>query len=108
MVRNFEEHINCAFEYIGNKQNKNIGMRLDLVLKQTGLIKRRVIAKELAENGKVLINERVGKPSSEVKKDDVITISFGQKKINVKIDFVTKGRKEIPISLVLEEGYNND
>lgn len=83
-------------------------MRLDLVLKQTGLIKRRVIAKELAENGKVLINGRVGKPSSEVRIDDVLTISFGQKKINVRIDFVRKGKKEVPISLVLDEGYNND
>ena len=83
-------------------------MRLDLVLKQTGLIKRRVIAKELAEHGKVLINGRVGKPSSEVKIDDVLTISFGQKKINVRIDFVRKGKKEVPISLVLDEGYNND
>lgn len=83
-------------------------MRLDLVLKQTGLIKRRVIAKELAENGKVLINDRVAKPSSEVKIGDILTISFGQKKINVKIDFVVKGRKEVPISLVLNEGYKDD
>lgn len=83
-------------------------MRLDLVLKQTGLIKRRVIAKELAENGKVLINGRVGKPSSEIKKDDVLTISFGQKKIDVRIDFVVKGRRELPISLVLNEGYKDD
>lgn len=83
-------------------------MRLDLVLKQTGLIKRRVIAKELAENGKVLINDRVGKPSSEVKKGDILTISFGQKKISVQIDFVVKGRKEWPLSLVLNEGYKND
>lgn len=83
-------------------------MRLDLVLKQTGLIKRRVIAKELAENGKVLINDRVAKPSSEVKIGDILTISFGQKKINVQIDFVVKGHKEVPISLVLNEGYKDD
>ena len=36
-------------------------MRLDLVLKQSGLIKRRTVAKELAERGRILINDR--KPS---------------------------------------------
>ena len=83
-------------------------MRLDLVLKQSGLIKRRIIAKELAENGKVLINDRIGKPSSEVKKDDILTIQFGQRKLEVKVDFVQKGRKELPITLVINEGYKND
>lgn len=83
-------------------------MRLDLVLKQTGLIKRRVIAKELAENGKVSINDKIAKPSSEVRSGDILTISFGQKSVNVKIDFVAKGRKIIPISLVLNEGYLDD
>ena len=37
-------------------------MRLDHVLKQSGLIKRRTVAKELAERGRILINDRVAKP----------------------------------------------
>ena len=49
-------------------------MRLDLVLKQSGLIKRRTVAKELAERGRILINDRVAKPSSEVKAGDVVNI----------------------------------
>ena len=80
-------------------------MRLDLVLKQTGLIKRRTVAKEFSENGKVMINNRVAKPSSDVKIGDVLELSFGQKKFVVKIDFVKKGKKEIPIYTQLNEGY---
>ena len=82
-------------------------MRLDLVLKQTGLIKRRTIAKEFSENGKVMINDRVAKPSSDVKIGDVLILSFGQKKLSVKIDFVRKGKKEIPIYTPLNEGYED-
>ena len=47
-------------------------MRLDLVLKLSGLIKRRTIAKELADRGRILINERTAKPSSEVKEGDIL------------------------------------
>ena len=49
-------------------------MRLDLLLKQTGLIKRRTIAKELVDLGRVLINDKVAKPSSEVKENDNLTL----------------------------------
>ena len=80
-------------------------MRLDLVLKQSGLIKRRTIAKEFSENGKVLINnEKIGKPSSEIKSGDVLLLSFGPKKVLVQIDFVKKGKKEVPIFVVINEG----
>ena len=41
-------------------------MRLDLVLKQSHIIKRRTIAKELCDAGKISINGKVSKPSAEV------------------------------------------
>ena len=47
-------------------------MRLDLVLKLSGLIKRRTVAKELADRGRILINGKAGKPSSEVKEGDIL------------------------------------
>ena len=47
-------------------------MRLDLVLKQSGLIKRRTVAKELADRGRISINDKVSKPSSEVKEGDIL------------------------------------
>ena len=71
-------------------------MRLDLVLKLSGIIKRRTIAKALAENGKIQINGKVAKPSSEVKEGDHLLLFLGQKEIEVVINFVQKGKKEIP------------
>ena len=71
-------------------------MRLDLVLKQSRLIKRRTIAKELCDAGKIFINQKVGKPSSEVHEGDVLTLKLGAKTLNVKITYVIQGKREIP------------
>ncbi len=71
-------------------------MRLDLLLKQTGLIKRRTIAKELVDLGKVLINDKVSKPSSEVKEGDILTLKLGNRVIKVKITYSQVGRRVLP------------
>ena len=71
-------------------------MRLDLLLKQTGLIKRRTIAKELVDLGKVLINDKTAKPSSEVKENDVLTLKLGNRILKVIINYVQQGRRIIP------------
>jgi ribosomal 50S subunit-recycling heat shock protein len=55
-------------------------MRLDKFLKVSRIIKRRTIAKDFADSERVLINGRVAKPSSEVKKGDTITLQIGSKK----------------------------
>lgn len=55
-------------------------MRLDKFLKVSRIIKRRTVAKDFAHSERVLINGRVGKPSSEVKKGDTITLQIGNKK----------------------------
>lgn len=60
-------------------------MRLDKFLKVSRIFKRRTIAKEVSKNGRVNINGRVAKPGTEIKVDDVLTISFGQKTIVVKV-----------------------
>lgn len=52
-------------------------MRLDKFLKVARLIKRRTIAKELADKGRIQCGEAIAKPSTEVKIGDVITIKFG-------------------------------
>lgn len=80
-------------------------MRLDLVLKLSRIIKRRTIAKELCDAGKISINGKVSKPSSEVKEGDVLTLRLGQKVSNVKITFTQQGKKEIP---TFEELKDND
>lgn len=72
-------------------------MRLDLVLKLSGLIKRRTVAKELAERGKILINDRVAKPSSEVKDGDHLELRLGNRILLVEITFELRYKKEFPV-----------
>ena len=54
-------------------------MRVDKFLKLSRLIKRRTLAKEVAENERVLVNDKVVKPSKEIHLGDKITIEFGNK-----------------------------
>lgn len=72
-------------------------MRLDLVLKLSGLIKRRTVAKELAERGHILINNRTAKPSSEVKNNDILELHLGNRTLLVEITFVEKFKREFPV-----------
>lgn len=60
-------------------------MRVDKFLKVSRLIKRRTIAKEVAEKDRILINKKIAKPSSEVKVGDLITIGFGNKLVTIKV-----------------------
>lgn len=64
-----------------NRQSVNRGfdMRLDKFLKVSRLIKRRTLAKEVADQGRISINGQVAKASSDVKVADELTIRFGQK-----------------------------
>ena len=54
-------------------------MRLDKFLKISRVIKRRTVANEAADNGRVMINGKVAKPSCEVKVGDIVEIKFGDK-----------------------------
>ena len=54
-------------------------MRLDKFLKVANIIKRRTVANEVADNGRVLVNGKQAKPSYEVKVGDKIVIRFGNK-----------------------------
>lgn len=62
-------------------------MRLDKYLKVSRLIKRRTVANEACDAGRVLLNDKVARASAEVKAGDVITIQFGNK--DVKVDVLT-------------------
>jgi ribosomal 50S subunit-recycling heat shock protein len=61
-------------------------MRLDKFLKVSRLIKRRTVAKEIADQGRIDINGKVAKSSSDVKTVDVLTIRFGNKTSEIQID----------------------
>lgn len=54
-------------------------MRLDKFLKVSRVIKRRTVANEAADNGRVAVNGKVVKPSYEVKIGDIVEIKFGDK-----------------------------
>ena len=60
-------------------------MRIDKYLKVSRLIKRRTIAKEICDGGKVTINNRPAKASSEVKAGDRLEIGFGQRQLIAEV-----------------------
>lgn len=70
-------------------------MRLDKYLKVSRIIKRRTVAKEACESGRVAINGKVAKPSSEIREEDIIEISFANRSIKAKVTNITEHvRKE--------------
>ena len=70
-------------------------MRLDKFLKVSRLIKRRTIANEACDAGRVLVNDKVAKASVTVKQGDVIEIQFGTKAVKVEVlDVQETSRKE--------------
>ena len=60
-------------------------MRLDKFLKVTRLIKRRTVANEACDAGRVLINDKPAKASANVKAGDILTIQFGNKDVKVEV-----------------------
>ena len=60
-------------------------MRLDKYLQVNRLIKRRTLANEVADAGRVLVNDKPAKASYAVKVGDVIDITFGNKPIKVRV-----------------------
>jgi len=60
-------------------------MRLDKFLKISRIIKRRTVAKDFAENDRVMVNGRIAKPSTEVKTGDVITLRVGARETSYQI-----------------------
>lgn len=60
-------------------------MRVDKYLKVSRIIKRRTVANEACDAGRVLINGKVVKASAEVKIGDVIEIQFGQRTVKVEV-----------------------
>lgn len=60
-------------------------MRLDKFLKVSRIIKRRTVANEACSSGHVTINDKVAKPSTDVKPGDIIAIRFGEKLFKAEI-----------------------
>lgn len=69
-------------------------MRLDKYLKVSRLIKRRTVANEACDAGRVLLNEKVARASANVKPGDVIEIQFGNKTTKVEVISVEETYKK--------------
>lgn len=60
-------------------------MRIDKYLKVSRLIKRRTVATEACNSGRITVNDKVAKASTDVKEGDVIVIGFGEKQTKVRV-----------------------
>ena len=60
-------------------------MRLDKFLKVSRLIKRRTVANEVSDMGRVLVNGNSAKPSKQLKEGDIITIEYANRNVVVKV-----------------------
>ncbi len=65
-------------------------MRIDKFLKVTKIIKRRTVANEAADNGRISVNGRVVKPSYEIKIGDIVEIKFGNTVSKFKVKAIPK------------------
>jgi ribosomal 50S subunit-recycling heat shock protein len=69
-------------------------MRLDKYLKVSRLIKRRTVANEACDAGRVSINGKIAKASTEIKKEDIIEIRFGDKTVKVQVTEILESTKK--------------
>ena len=77
-------------------------MRLDKYLKVSRLIKRRTLAKEASEADRVLVNGKPAKPSKDINIDDIITIVFGKRIVEVKVTRLIESTKKEDALLMYE------
>lgn len=78
-------------------------MRLDKYLKVSRLIKRRTIANEACDAGRIIVNGNVAKASLNVKEGDEIEIHFGTRQVKVKVTSVQETVKKDEAKDMYEE-----
>ena len=77
-------------------------MRIDKYLKVSRVIKRRTIAKDILDLGFVKINDKVEKPSTEVKENDIIELTLGERRLSVKVLGLSEQTKKKDASSLFE------
>lgn len=77
-------------------------MRLDKFLKVSRLIKRRTVAKEMADQGRITINDKPAKSSSNVVIGDILEIQYGSRIIKAKVLNLLDTTKKDEASLLYE------
>ncbi|MCT4488254.1 RNA-binding S4 domain-containing protein [Levilactobacillus parabrevis] len=86
-------------------------MRLDKYLKVSRIIKRRSVAKEIADKGRIMINGKVAKSSSDVATNDKLVIKFGNKTLTVKVNELLETTKKDDAErmyTIVKEDYAQD
>lgn len=78
-------------------------MRLDKFLKVSRLIKRRTVANEACDNGRISVNDRVVKASYDVKVGDKIAISMGTRTVTVEVLQVAENVRKDDASAMYKE-----
>ena len=78
-------------------------MRLDKFLKVSRLIKRRTIANEVSDMGRVLINGNPAKPAKQIKENDIITIEYATRTLKARILKVPTGNVSVQEATTLYE-----
>ena len=78
-------------------------MRLDKYLKVSRLIKRRTVANEACDGGRITVNGKVAKASYDVKVGDEISIAFGQRTVRIKVLAVEETVKKDAASALYQE-----
>src|SRR5699024_10639625 len=100
-----------------NCETRKFKMRLDKFLKVSRIIKRRSVAKDIADQGRVTVNGKVAKSSSKVAIGDEIVINFGNKTLTVKVNDIkdttkkkdkTKKNESQDLYTVVSEEYQED
>ncbi len=87
-------------------------MRLDKYLKTARILKRREAAKELALQGRIYVNGRVAKPSTEIEVNDRIRLHFGLRILEIKVmdiqKQVSKQNAQLLFEIIKEERIVNE
>ncbi len=86
-------------------------MRIDKFLKVSRIIKRQSVAKEIADKGRIFINGRAAKSSTEVKPNDEVVIKFGNKTLTVLVKQLLDTTKKDDAEQMYEiksESYEHD
>lgn len=78
-------------------------MRLDKYLKVSRLIKRRTVANEVSDMGRVLVNDNPAKPSKQLKVEDIIKIEYHNRTVVAKVLIIPQNNVSIQESNTLYE-----
>lgn len=87
-------------------------MRLDKFLKVSRIIKRRIIANQACDSGKIIVNNKIAKAGLNLKIGDIIQIKFKNKTLKIKVlnlnEFVRAGEVLSMYEIIAEETNKND